>query len=492
MDTKWSHRGWRYAVLASLLLLASIAPASDDVRVWGRNEVGQLGLGTTDGIPHPTPVSVPGLANVVKIKGSAPGGGGMAEGRSLALLSNGTVMGWGRNSDGEVGIGSAGPPVVSPTQVVNLAQVLDICAGSYTSYAVLSNGTVKSWGSGTLGAIGDGASIARPSPVLVSGLTNVTSVAAGQWFALALLQNGTVRAWGYNGVGQLGIGATGGTHLTPEAVTGLTNVKAIAAGRSISLALLNDGTVRAWGDSISTPVTVAGLTNVVAIEAGLTAMALLGDGTVKLLTWSGGSVTAASISGLTNVAAIAMGRNHSLALLQNGTMLGWGPNTYGEVGDGTTTPRNTPVVIPGLSNVVAISAGHFHSLALTSATLNLPPLVGAGQDASVALPAAASLAGFARDDGRPNPPGTLTLAWSKVSGPGTAIFGNAAAAVTTASFSRQGVYVLQLSASDGALTSTSTVTITCSGHWPGDVNDDGVVNVDDLNLVISNFGRTYP
>ncbi len=88
---------------------------------------------------------------------------------------------------------------------------------------------------------------------------------------------------------------------------------------------------------------------------------------------------------------------------------------------------------------------------------NNPPAVNAGVDQSVIFPAAASLDGTVSDDGLPN--NTLTTAWRKVVGPGTVTFGNAAAVDTTASFSAAGTYVLELSASDGALSNSARVTV---------------------------------
>ncbi|MEO8428044.1 MAG: LamG-like jellyroll fold domain-containing protein, partial [Verrucomicrobiota bacterium] len=92
--------------------------------------------------------------------------------------------------------------------------------------------------------------------------------------------------------------------------------------------------------------------------------------------------------------------------------------------------------------------------------VNQVPLVNAGPDQSITLPSGASLSGTATDDGLPNPPGTLTLQWSKVSGPGTATFGNGNAASTTASFSQSGVYVLRFIANDSQLSATDDVTVT--------------------------------
>jgi hypothetical protein len=97
---------------------------------------------------------------------------------------------------------------------------------------------------------------------------------------------------------------------------------------------------------------------------------------------------------------------------------------------------------------------------------NNPPLVGAGVDQTITLPATASLSGTASDDGLPNPPATLTNTWSKVSGPGTVTFGNVNALSTSATFSVAGVYVLRLTASDSALQATDDVTVTVNAAPP--------------------------
>jgi alpha-tubulin suppressor-like RCC1 family protein len=219
-------------------------------------------------------------------------------------------------------------------------------------------------------------------------------------------------SWGYNAYGELGNGST--TRSTvPVAVTGVNGRRAaIDAGSTHSLALSKDGTVRAWGAneygqdgdgtskgpdecSFSEPcsmlaVPVTGLTGAVAISAGgAHNLALLSDGTV--VAWGANgkgqlgngtntgpeecsrfpfeeacSTTPAPVPGLSEVIAVSAGAQHSLALLSNGHVMAWGYNESGELGDGTTTERDAPVEVSGLSGVVAISAGYEHSLALLS------------------------------------------------------------------------------------------------------------------------------
>ena len=107
--------------------------------------------------------------------------------------------------------------------------------------------------------------------------------------------------------------------------------------------------------------------------------------------------------------------------------------------------------------------------------LNQSPVVEAGENISITLPNDATLDGTVTDDGLPNPPGSVTVTWTKQSGPGTVTFGNANAVDTTADFSSSGMYVLRLTANDGSLSNFSEITVavnpapanTAILHWDG-------------------------
>ena len=91
---------------------------------------------------------------------------------------------------------------------------------------------------------------------------------------------------------------------------------------------------------------------------------------------------------------------------------------------------------------------------------NAAPIANAGPDQTISLPDQATLRGWAVDDGLPNPPGTLIYQWSEISGPDAVTFGNPAAASTTAAFTSEGIYMLQLRANDGELSGDDTVVVT--------------------------------
>jgi hypothetical protein len=252
---------------------------------------------------------------------------------SLALLSDGTVIGWGNNSDGQSDIPAF---AATPTAIVQ---------GGLHCLALLSNGTVVGWGSNRSG---NGQST---TPALAA---TPTAIAAGYFHSLALLSNGTVVGWGANGQGR-----------STSPVFAATPI-AIAAGLAHSLALLSNGTVVGWGANFS------GQTNVPAFAAPATAVAggyshsiaLLSNGTV--VGWglnSSGQVTPPAFAATPT--AIAAGGDHSLALLSNGTVVGWGSNQYGE----SVAPSFT-------ATPTAIAAGNFYSLVL----LNNGSIVGWGSN----------------------------------------------------------------------------------------------------------------
>jgi hypothetical protein len=248
---------------------------------WGVNSEGQLGDGTTTS--RASPVAV--LSNVISVKA-----GGF---HTLALLQDGTVAAWGENSYGQLGNGgvtnSATPVAVNgltgvtqiaagfrrslavqsglvwtwgyqfedpenpgivfytePVQVDNLTYVVGIAAGLGHAVALKNGGWVSTWGNNSSGELGDGSTTYSAIPVEVP-ISNVVAVSTSYDHTLALLADGTVMGWGSNEFGQLGIGSDGDFSTIPVQVTPLTNIVAIVAAQSYSMALQADGTVWAWG-----------------------------------------------------------------------------------------------------------------------------------------------------------------------------------------------------------------------------------------------------
>lgn len=141
----------------------------------------------------------------------------------------------------------------------------------------------------------------------------------------------------------------------------------------------------------------------------------------------------------------------------------------------------TPAQVGEVNVTVRVTdcAGLFNEQSFAITVSEAPPVnqaleVKAGEDQSSTLPASANLTGTVTDDGLPNPPGAVTITWSKDSGPGTVTFGNANAVSTTATFGADGVYVLRLTATDGALPASDTVQVTVNPEPQGPMPPDPV------------------
>jgi len=382
----------------------SLALASNGrIYAWGYNAYGQLGDNTTTN--RSTPVQVKAASNnpVTSMAAIAAGSN-----HSLALMAEGLVYAWGSNSDGQLGDGTT----TNRSTAVRITALSDlyigaIDAGNNHSLALTREGAVYAWGINTYGQLGDGTTTSRSTPVQVKGvgglgnLSHVTAIAAGGQHSLALNSLGVVYAWGSNSNGQLGDN-THTNRYTPVQVTGIVGTnsaecaKAIAAGGAHSMVVMDhNGWVRTWGynaygqlgngttaDSTAPASTSTYSTDVNSIWAGYSQSFFL-RGVSGLFAWGrnnygqlGLGDTAqhndpTAVSGMTRVGIIAIsaGADHSLAIASNGYVYAWGNNNFGQLGDGTTTSRTTPVQVKGAGGsgnltAVAVAAGGNHSLAL--------------------------------------------------------------------------------------------------------------------------------
>lgn len=274
---------------------------------------------------------------------------------TCGLTSAGAVKCWGSSFHGQIGNGVKVDSAV-PMPVTGLAGgVQAIVAGRNHTCALTAAGTVKCWGWNEYGQLGDGSTKDRLTPVDVIGLpAGIQAITAGGNHTCALTNTGTVKCWGWNQFGQLGDG-TQETHPLPANVSGLTNVRAVAAGFGHTCAVLTaalGGGIRCWGANSTgqlgdgtlierqTPAPVAAIGDVLAIATG--------------------GFSANSVGGET-------AGGHSCAILQDGTVKCWGANDEGQLGDGTTADSSTPVTVAALpGDVVTISAGTRHTCVASS------------------------------------------------------------------------------------------------------------------------------
>jgi alpha-tubulin suppressor-like RCC1 family protein len=331
------------AVGITAALLAAVPSASaavpraavpGNVYSWGVNSLGEIDPALPPNTNRPTPALVSGLPGGVRQLVTAGGAG-----TGYALLTDGTVRSWGSNQAGNLGDGTH-TARTTPVQVLNLSSITQI-AGGDTGFglALDAGGAVWGWGFNLHGQLGLGDFTSRLQPVQVPGLSGFAQVAGGARHSLALRSDGTVWAWGQNASGELGDGTTTLRRPTPAQVQGLTGVVQVAAGDELSVALRADGTVWTWG------------MNVVG-ELGL------GDDLARTVP--------TQVPGLTDVTQIAAGAGTVLALTSNGSVRGWGANDQGEVGNGTAANVSSPVLIVGLSAITQVAANGERSSALSA------------------------------------------------------------------------------------------------------------------------------
>jgi alpha-tubulin suppressor-like RCC1 family protein len=219
-----------------------------------------------------------------------------------------------------------------------------------------ADGTLAAWGHNVYGQLGNASATPDSVPVAVdqTGVLadkTVIAISAGSFHNLALCSDGTVAAWGYNNYGQLGTGdkITSRVPVLVNPVGALVGkqVVAVAAAAYHSFALCADGTLAAWGYN----------------DEGE-----LGDGSTANSLLPVAVDTTGVLSGK-QIASLSAGQYHTLALCTDGTLVAWGYNNRGQLGNDSTVSRAVPMAIGSFGSlagktVVGIRASGAHSLAL--------------------------------------------------------------------------------------------------------------------------------
>jgi alpha-tubulin suppressor-like RCC1 family protein len=316
--------------------------ADGTLAVSGLNDFGQFGSDGTNS--SSTPIPVPILTNVVQASA-----GGF---HSAALKADGTVWAWGYNGEGQIGNGTTNPTgcacSATPTQTA-ISSVVQVEAGSFHTLALKADGTVWAWGLNSSGQLGDNTTGDRSTPVQVgvgiAGFTNIIAVSAGDNHSLALKADGTVWVWGSNEYGQIGNGAASTTpQRTPLLNTTLSNITHVSAGIFHSLALNKAGKVFVWGDNLYGQV---------------------GNGTPDSIP----QTIPVENTSINDAFEIETAGFTNYARLSNGTILAWGLNDVGQIGDGTTTStgcfcKPSPAFAGVGTGNSGIVSGWFHASSL--------------------------------------------------------------------------------------------------------------------------------
>jgi hypothetical protein len=320
---------------------------------WGDDSEGELGNDAGGGAAF-VPVQTFGFGS-----GALSVSAG-AEDSTCAVTAGGSVMCWGVDNEGQLGNGTtSSKPSLVPVQVTGLTSgVTQVSAGAYSACAVTAGGGVMCWGEGGAGQLGNGSSTTSSVPVQVVGLTSgVASVTVGQSFACALTTGGGVMCWGENPSGELGNNTTTPSNV-PVQVTGLTSgVTAVSAGAALACAIETGGAVVCWGSGI---------------YGGL------GNGTNDV------GLVPGQVTGLTSgVTSVSAGNFNACAVTAGGSVMCWGYNGYGGLGDNSVTNSNLPVQVMGLtSGATAVSAGGAMTCAVVSCGVQCWGSGDLGNDAS--------------------------------------------------------------------------------------------------------------
>ena len=316
------------------------------VECWGANASGQLGLGHTDSIGDEPDEMGSALQPVNFGAGRTAKALASGENHTCALLDNNTVKCWGEGGMGQLGSGS---PDSIGDNTGEMGDALDavklgtgraakaVTGGDNHTCALLDNDTVKCWGANGSGQLGQGDMMNRgtdPSEMgeglnaveLGTGRT-AKMIAAGASHTCALLDDNTVKCWGANGSGQLGQGDNMDREAAPDEEVNLgtgRSAKMIAAGGNYACAILDDSSIKCWGDNSESQL---GLGDT--IDRG-TAANQMGD-----------DLPAVNLGTGRAAKRVVLGTDFTCAILDNDTLKCWGLNDMGQLGQGDMTNRGT-------------------------------------------------------------------------------------------------------------------------------------------------------
>ena len=442
---------------------------------WGINSNGELGDGSL--VRRLTPVRVRAFDGTVFDEGVSVVAGGN---HTLVERGDGTWWGWGSNLYGQLGDGTTVTPRLTPVQVSVVPSLATLMGGVIHTAALKTDGTVWGWGRNNQGQLGDGTTTQRSTPVQVSGLSGVVQIALSVdgSHTVALRNDGTVWTWGFNSNGQLGDGTATSRSLPVQVRkvdgTVLDGVVSVAAGSGHTVALGGDGRVWAWGldnagqlgnaqSNSTTPVLVLHtdgtvFQGVVSIEAfGLTSLAVTADGT--RWGWGGGSsgelgngvfannAHPVVLPALVDIAALVHGSTHTLARTAGGELRTWGINSNGQLGDGTVVARAAAVAVVGSGGSGVLNLG-------AAAAVNTVPV--AFDAEQVVLPGGA-LSGVLRGGDADGDAVTYTLVALPTQGVVTLVDASTGAFGYTANMGASGTDTFTFKVNDGSVDSAVAV-----------------------------------
>ncbi len=299
---------------------------------WGSNSNGQLGVPFNSG-PWNKPVAVDGARR--KFQQVRAGFN-----HTCARTPSGVGFCWGKNQFGQLGANSTVATSTTPLRVAGGLVFDRIVAGGHYSCGITTVHLAYCWGNNDDGALGDGTTTDRRMPVAVhGGLHFRTIVAGGGGFedeqnespepahTCGVTTDSKGYCWGWGGLGELGAGTIPSPQRTPVAVAGDRNWTQVIAGWLHTCGVTASNVAFCWG---------------------FNSEGQNGNGTTSpsnTPTRVSGNLLFAAVT--TGTADSQMSGIHSCGLTTAGRVYCWGLNEFGELGDGTTTRRLSPVAVVG-------------------------------------------------------------------------------------------------------------------------------------------------
>ncbi|CAN5643224.1 hypothetical protein BH10PSE5_BH10PSE5_19530 [soil metagenome] len=296
--------------LPSAMMLGGQGALPGYLYVWGQNTFGSLGNGGTTSSSVPTKVGT-----ALWLQAAA------GDYHTVAVRADGTLWGMGRNNSGQLGDGTL-VSKSSPVQIGALSTWRRVYASGVNTIMIKEDGTL--WGTGS-SAMGPTYS---SSPIQIGAATDWygARIAMGGAHMIAVKRDGTLWAMGVGTSGQLGRGTTASS-VSPVQVGAGTDWACPGTARNTSAAIKQDGTLWTWGQNTNNELGTYGAAQSSPVQVG----ALTDWLTVSSGPWGDGMT----------------------AVKTGGSAWAWGDNTTGQLGDGTTNPRNSPVQIGALTDWIA-------------------------------------------------------------------------------------------------------------------------------------------
>lgn len=368
-----------YPTFSAMGYSSCLLAPDQNLKCWGRSNLGQLGHGNATA--HGNTVASMGTGLPITNLGLPVREISAGREHMCVIVEDGRVKCWGSNGRGELGLGDTAHRGDTPDETPDLLPFVDlgtgrtaqhICGGGQHTCALLDDDTVRCWGRGDLGQLGAGNTISRGDaagemgdslvPVNFGTGRHAVSLACGEWTSCALLDDATVKCWGAGGTGVLGEGvAATARGDTPSDVGDAWPVLNLGAGRTVKFltvglwhacAILDNDELKCWGQN------GAG-------QLGLGDTLARGESAGEM----GDALPAVALPAGRHAVYVATNWASTFAILDDGSLVSWGSNFYGELGHGDMLywgdgpgemgDALVPVSLPTGRHAVAVDGGNY-------------------------------------------------------------------------------------------------------------------------------------